>query len=202
MSAKKHVIVAVTGATGQIYFLRTLRALLIGGHRVDLVMSKYGLVTLKEETTFGTFEGSFVDYLRTTFGEEAERGQLETHHYKDQTAPIASGSSAPDGMVVIPCTMKTLSGIAQGSSTNLIERAADVMLKERRRLVLVPREAPYNLVHLENMVKVTQAGGVILPASPAFYQRPETFDDLGDFIAGRIFQLFGLDHSLFARWQG
>ena len=105
-------------------------------------------------------------------------------------------------MIVVPCTMKTLAGIAHGMARNLIERAADVVLKERRRLVVVPREAPYSLVHLRNMVAVTEAGGVVLPASPGFYQRPSTFDDLGDYVAARALSLCGVESSLFPGWEG
>jgi 4-hydroxy-3-polyprenylbenzoate decarboxylase len=200
--SRKHVILALTGATGALYFLRTLRALMIGGHRVDLIMSKYGLLTLKQETDFGGFSGSFTDYFYRKYGDEVRRGEFVTYAQHDQTAPIASGSVGIDGMAIVPCTMKTLAGIAHGSSGNLIERAADVVLKERGRLVLVPREAPYNLIHLKNMVAVTEAGAVVLPASPAFYQQPKTFDDLGDFIAQRVLKLFGIDPGLSPKWTG
>ncbi|WP_437656387.1 UbiX family flavin prenyltransferase [Sorangium sp. So ce1182] len=199
---RKHIIIALTGASGGIYFLRTVRALLRDGHRVDLIMSKYGLLTLKEETDFRDHDGQFIDYLYRKYGDEVRRGEVVTYAQHDQTAPIASGSGGIDGMAIVPCTMKTLSGVAHGSSGNLIERAADVMLKERKRLVLVPREAPYNLIHLRNMVAVTEAGAVVLPASPAFYQRPETLEDLGDFIAQRVLKLFGIDAELSPKWTG
>ncbi|WP_438025540.1 UbiX family flavin prenyltransferase [Sorangium sp. So ce233] len=199
---RKHIIIALTGASGGIYFLRTVRALLRDGHRVDLIMSKYGLLTLKEETDFRDHEGQFIDYLYRKYGDEVRRGEVVTYAQHDQTAPMASGSGSIDGMAIVPCTMKTLSGVAHGSCGNLIERAADVMLKERKRLVLVPREAPYNLIHLKNMVAVTEAGAVVLPASPAFYQRPETLEDLGDFIAQRVLKLFGIDAELSPKWTG
>jgi 4-hydroxy-3-polyprenylbenzoate decarboxylase len=189
----------MTGASGALYFVRTTRALLAGGHRVDLVVSRHGLYTLKEETAYGRFEGSIEEWFRSELG-SGMSGALFEHGHRDQTAPIASGSDPADGMIVVPCTVKTLAGIAQGYATNLIERAADVMLKERRRLVLVVREAPYNLIHLRNMQQVAEAGGSILPASPAFYARPETFDDLGDFIAQRALGLVGIDVDLFRRW--
>jgi 4-hydroxy-3-polyprenylbenzoate decarboxylase len=199
---KKHIIVAVTGATGSIYFLRTLRALLMDEHTVDLIVSKYGLVTLKDETDFGAYEGELVDWFYAKYGQEVRKGKLTQYSYKDQTAPIASGSGRADGMVIVPCTMKTLAGVAHGTSGNLIERAADVMLKQRRPLVLVAREAPYNLIHLRNMVSVTEAGAIVLPASPAFYQHPKDFDDLGDFIAGRILDVLGIDLELYPKWRG
>jgi 4-hydroxy-3-polyprenylbenzoate decarboxylase len=196
------IIVGVTGATGAIYAARTLRALLIHGHRVELVVSKYGTVTLKDETSFGGFAGSLDHWLLAEYGADIQRGALSMHNYLDQTAPIASGSGGVDGMVVVPCTMKTLAGIAHGYSNNLIERSADVVLKEKKPLVLVPREAPYNLIHLRNMVAVAEAGAAIVPASPAFYQHPRTFDDLGDFIAARALNLLGIRLELFPAWQG
>jgi 4-hydroxy-3-polyprenylbenzoate decarboxylase len=200
--SRKHVILALTGASGAIYFLRTVRALLGGGHRVDVVMSRYGALTLKEETDFREASGSFADYLRAKYGDEVTRGELVMYGAGDQTAPIASGSGSIDGMAVVPCTMKTLAGIAHGTAGNLIERAADVVLKERGRLVLVARETPYSLIHLRNMVAVTEAGAVVLPASPAFYQQPKTLDDLGDFIAQRVLKLFGIDAGLVPPWKG
>lgn len=197
----KRFVVALTGASGALYFERTLRALLVLGHTVDLVISKYGLVTLKEETDYGAFDGSVAEWVRAKHG-EALTGELVVHGHQDQTARIASGSAVGDGMVVVPCTMKTLAGIAHGASTNLIERAADVMLKERRPLILVPREAPMNLIHLRNLVAVAEAGAAVVPASPAFYQHPQTFDELGDFIAARVLSLFGVPAELFTPWLG
>lgn len=202
MTTRGRVILALTGASGALYFLRTLRALLASGLHVDVVMSKYGVVTLRTETALGDDPRPLAEWLYESLGPELGTGQLELHGHLDQASPIASGSVRVDGMAIVPCSMKTLSGVAHGSATNLIERAADVMLKERRRLVLVPREAPYSLIHLRNMVAVTEAGGVIIPASPAFYQRPQTFDDLGDFIAARVLSMLGIDHALLAPWEG
>lgn len=199
---KKHVIVGITGASGAIYALRTLRALLSGGHSVELVASKYGLLTLRDETGFGGFSGDLPAFLVAEYGDAVKRGTLTAFGHNDQTARIASGSGGADGMIVVPCTVKTLAGIAHGLSSNLIERAADVTLKERRRLVLVVREAPYGLVHLRNMVAATEAGAVIVPASPAFYQKPRTFDDLADFIAQRALKLLGIEAALFPAWEG
>ena len=142
--------------------------------------------------------GPLPDWLQTTF----PKLQVTLHNQQDQTARIASGSNPSDAMIVVPCTVKTLAGIAHGYANNLIERAADVMLKERRPVVLVLREAPYSLIHLRNMTAVTEAGGTILPASPAFYQKPESFDDLGDFIAQRALSLCGIEVDLFERWDG
>lgn len=120
--------------------------------------------------------------------------------FGDIGADIASGSNRWDAMVIVPCSMKTIAGINAGFTDNLIERCADVTLKERRRLILVPRETPYNRIHLKNMLSLDEAGAVILPASPGFYQMPESFDDLGDFIAGRIFSLLGIDAGLYPKW--
>ena len=131
-----------------------------------------------------------------------ERGELCEYTVGDQASMIASGSAEIDGMVIVPCSVKTLSGVARASAENLIERAADVTLKERRPLILVVRETPLNLIHLRNMTAATEAGAIILPAMPAFYQQPQTFDDLGDFIAGRICSLLGIEHELFTRWSG
>ncbi|MCC7385294.1 MAG: UbiX family flavin prenyltransferase [Deltaproteobacteria bacterium] len=202
LTEKKHLILAATGASGAMYFVRTLRALLMNGHQVDLVISSYGLLTLREETSFGAFDGPFAEWFFKEHGPEVRKGELTAFNYKDQTTRIASGSSSVDGMAIVPCTMRTLAGVAHGFSSNLIERAADVVLKERKRLVVVPREAPYNLFHLENMTRVTQAGAVVLPASPAFYQKPESLTDLGDFIAARVLKLFDLDVELYPKWQG
>ncbi len=198
----KEIVVAVTGASGAIYAGRLLRALLIGGHSVHLVLSKYGRYLLREELGFQPGSESLRAFLARLYGEEVMVGQLREYAVADQSSAIASGSFDTDGMVIVPCSIKTLSGIAHGHADNLIERAADVVLKERRRLVLVVRETPLNLIHLRNMTAVTEAGAVVLPAMPAFYQGPQTFDDLGDFIAGRICSLLGIEHALFPRWTG
>ena len=192
----------MTGASGALYFVRTMRALLLGGHHVELVISKHARFTLEEETAFGDFAGSIPEWLCAELDDDVRPDRIRLHRHGDQTSPIASGSSVADGMVVVPCTAKTLAGIAHGYATNLIERAADVILKERRPLVLVFREAPYSLIHLRNMTLATKAGAAILPASPAFYQRPESFDDLGDFIAQRALSLLGVEVELFERWSG
>ena len=165
-------------------------------------MSKHARITLEDETAFGDFAGSIPEWLCAELGDDVRPDQLRMHKHGDQTAPIASGSEVADGMIVVPCTAKTLAGIANGYATNLIERAADVILKERRPLVLVFREAPYSLIHLRNMTLATEAGASILPASPAFYQQPENFDDLGDFIAQRALSLLGIGVDLFPRWSG
>jgi 4-hydroxy-3-polyprenylbenzoate decarboxylase len=198
----KEIVVGITGASGAIYAGRLLRALLFGGHKVHLVLSKYGRYLLCEELGFRPDRESLREFLARLYGDEVEKGQLCEYNVGNQASAIASGSVAIDGMVVVPCSIKTLSGIAHASASNLIERAADVTLKERRPLVLVVRETPLHLIHLRNMTAVTEAGAIVLPAMPAFYQQPQTFDDLGDFIAGRICSLFGIEHELFAKWTG
>ena len=197
----KHITIAITGASGAIYALRTLRALLICGCHVDLVVSDYGWMLLKEEAGFDGKRTDLREFLITSYGQEVGSGELAQHNFHDLASPLASGSVRSDGMVVVPCTMKALSGIAHGASANLLERAADVALKERRTLILVPREAPLNLIHLRNMVAAAEAGAVILPAMPAFYQKPRTFDDIADFIAGRILSLLHIPHQLFSPWK-
>jgi 4-hydroxy-3-polyprenylbenzoate decarboxylase len=198
----KRIIVAVTGASGALYAARLLRALLLGGHQVHLVMSKYGRYLLHDELGFVPEKEGITAFLERLYGDALPQDLLHEYGANDQTSSIASGSVQVDGMAVIPCSMKTLSGIAHGTSANLIERAADVTLKERRPLVLVPRETPLNLIQLRNLVAVSEAGGIILPAMPAFYQKPESFEDLGDFMAGRVCNLLGIEHALFPQWGG
>lgn len=194
------ITVAVTGASGAIYGLRTLRGLLMTDVSVDLVVSETGWMLLRDEGGFDGKRSDFCGYLQDQYGGGGDRVRL--HPSTDFAAPIASGSVQSRGMVVVPCSMKYLAGIANGSSSNLIERAADVTLKEKRTLVIVPRETPMNLIQLRNQVSAAEAGATILPANPAFYQKPETFEDLADFIAGRILSLFGLTHSLYPTWKG
>ena len=198
----KEIVVGVTGASGALYAGRQLRALLLGGHRVHVVLSKYGRYLLHEELGFRPDKESLLAFLVRLYGDDVERGELCEYTVGDQASMIASGSAEIDGMVIVPCSVKTLSGVARASAENLIERAADVTLKERRPLILVVRETPLNLIHLRNMTAATEAGAIILPAMPAFYQQPQTFDDLGDFIAGRICSLLGIEHELFTRWSG
>ncbi len=198
----KDIVVAVTGASGALYAGRLLRTLLLDGHGVHLVLSRYGRYLLREELGYRPDQETLTEFLIRLYGEEITAGTLREYSVADQSSAIASGSFDTDGMVIVPCSIKTLSGIANGHAENLVERAADVVLKERRRLILVVRETPLNLIHLRNMTAVTEAGAVVLPAMPAFYQQPQTFDDLGDFIAGRICSLLGIQHALFPRWTG
>ena len=198
----KRVVIGVTGASGALYAGRLLRALLCAGHHVDLILSKYGRYLLVEELGFQPDKESVAEFLARLYGDQIDNGELLEFGCSDLSCPLASGSVGSDGMVVVPCSVKTLSSIANGSASNLIERGADVALKERRPLILVVRETPLNLIQLRNMVSVAEAGGILLPAMPAFYQQPNSFDDLGDFMAGRVLNLLGIDHDLFPAWSG
>jgi len=196
------VTVAITGASGAIYALRTIRGLLIGGVHLDLIVSELGWMLLREEGGCEGKRSEFGDYLLERYKKDTQGGEITLHASEDLAASIASGSVRSAGMVVVPCSMKTLAGIANGYSSNLIERSADVTLKERRTLVIVPRETPLNLAHLKNLVAAAEAGAAIVPAMPAFYQKPQTFEDLADFIAGRVLNLLGIPHTLFPTWKG
>ncbi len=199
----KRIVTAVTGASGALYAVRFLRACLSLGLRVDLVVSEYGHRLLIEECGLNLKVESVEAWLDRTY-EPLSRGtgSITRHGEHELGAGIASGSQVWDAMVVIPCSMKTLSGIAHGAASNLIERAADVTLKERRPLILVPRETPLNLVQIENLRAAAMAGAAIVPAMPAFYQKPKSLLDLADFIAGRILSLLGIEHRLFPPWEG
>jgi 4-hydroxy-3-polyprenylbenzoate decarboxylase len=190
--------VALTGASGAIYGLRLLRFLLERGARVEAVVSNSGLRVLKEEA--GYRGEALSEFLRQLYGTEIAAGTLVQHRWADIGAPIASGSVPTHGMVVCPCSMGTLSGIVTGRASNLIERAADVTLKEGRPLVLVPRETPLNRIHVENLRRALDAGIRLVPAMPAFYFRPRTIEDLVDFVVGRAVGFLGFEHHLFRPW--
>ncbi|MCL5021643.1 MAG: UbiX family flavin prenyltransferase [Bacteroidetes bacterium] len=197
----RRIVVGITGASGALYALHTIRALLANGIQVHLVVSDYGAYVLETETGLSLKGKAFDDGLKERFGEAAVNGNIVRYSNKDLAAEISSGSFETDGMVIVPCSMKTLAGVAQGFAGSLIERAADVTLKEGRKLVLVPRETPLNRIHLKNMLAASEAGAHILPAMPAFYQKPNTIADLTDFIAGRILALFGIEAELFEPWR-
>jgi 4-hydroxy-3-polyprenylbenzoate decarboxylase len=196
------VAMAITGASGALYATRTLAALLERESHVELVITDYGRRLLRDELgDQATVEG-LVPYLSRKYGESVSRGTLTVHSNRDLGATIASGSHGCSSMVIVPCSMKTLAGVAHGLSRSLVERAADVMLKERRRLVIVPRETPMSLPQLKNMVLCAEAGAMILPAMPAFYQLPKSLDDLADFMAGKILGALGFEHDLYPAWTG
>jgi flavin prenyltransferase len=200
--ARRSMALAITGASGAIYATRTLAALLTRGIAVELVVSDYGRRLLRDELGETATVERMMDYLADTCGAGVRAGSITLHSNRDMGATIASGSHRCGGMAVVPCSMKTLAGVAHGLSRSLTERAADVMLKERRPLVIVPRETPMSLPQLRNMVLCAEAGATMLPAMPAFYQQPKTFDDLADFIAGKILSALGLDHDLYPEWTG
>ena len=196
------VAVGVTGASGALYAVRTLAALLAANVRVDLVVSDFGRRLLADELGPDAAVDRLGSYLTARYGVAVAPDALAVHRNRDVGAAIASGTSPCDAMVIVPCSMKTLAGVAHGLSRNLIERAADVALKERRPLVIVPRETPMSLPQLRNMVLCAEAGVHVLPAMPAFYQRPATLDDLADFMAGKIVSCLGFEHDLFPAWTG
>jgi 4-hydroxy-3-polyprenylbenzoate decarboxylase len=187
------VTFGITGASGAPYAVRLLRALNDSGTPVRLIVSGYGLRLLAEETQI---DG--IDALRAATGDWS---RLELYDSLDRGATPASGSAPSAGMVVCPCSMGTLASIAAGTSRNLVERAADVALKERRPLILVPRETPLSLIHLENMTRLTRAGATIMPAAPGFYHRPQSIDDMVDFVVARILDHLGVEHRLGKRWK-
>ncbi len=200
MPLQNHIILALTGASGAPYALRLLELLLKAGVRVDLIFSKAAQMVLAMESELdiparpqevaGLFQDKF----------SVSSDQLRVYGREDWMAPAASGSHTARAMVVCPCTMGTLAAIATGMSDNLIERAADVMIKERRQLILVPRETPFSAIHLENMLKLSQLGVTILPANPGFYYQPKNIADLVDFVVARLLDQLGVEHNLLPRW--
>ena len=196
------IAIAVTGASGAVYATRTLAALLERRVHVELIVSDYGRRLLRDELGEQASVDRLVPFLSDRYGAGVGAGTMTVHSNRDLGATIASGSHGCSGMAIVPCSMKTLAAVAHGLSRNLIERAADVMLKEQRRLVIVPRETPMSLPQLRNMVLCAEAGAMILPAMPAFYQQPKTLDDLADFIAGKILSALGFEHSLYPAWTG
>ena len=199
---QRRIAVGITGASGALYATRTVASLLSLGCHVELVVSDFGRRLLRDELGEAATLDHWPEYLADRYGAEVERGTLTLHSNRDVGASLASGSYPCGGMVIVPCSMKTLAAVAHGLSRSLIERAADVMLKERRTLVVVLRETPLSLPQLRNMVALAEAGALIMPAMPAFYQGPRTLDDLGDFMAGRILETLGLSHDLYPAWTG
>jgi 4-hydroxy-3-polyprenylbenzoate decarboxylase len=186
---RKRLIIAITGATGVIYGIRLLQVLRdIASVETHLLISEAGVLNLHQE----------LDMKR----KDVEALADVVHNVRDVGAAIASGSFQSDGMIIAPCSMKTLAAVAHGFSDNLISRAADVVLKERRRLVLMVRETPFNLAHLRNMTAVTEMGGIIFPPLPGFYHRPASIAEMVDHTTGRVLDLFDIQHSLTPRWNG
>jgi 4-hydroxy-3-polyprenylbenzoate decarboxylase len=196
----KTICLALTGASGMPYGIRLLECLLEAGCHVQLLYSQVAQIVAKQE----------MDLDLPARAKEAEiffrerfialPGKLDVYSREEWFAPVASGSNPPDAMVVCPCTMGTLASIAQGLASNLIERAADVVLKEGRKLVLVPRETPFSAIHLENMLRLSRAGAVILPPNPGFYHHPQSVEDMVDFVVARILDQLAVPHTLMPRW--
>lgn len=199
---ERTVTLAITGASGAQYGLRLLQCLLASDCRVYLLLSRAAEVVIATETQLSLPPATQLEkqqaYLAQLYS--ADEDQLQLFSREDWFSPVASGSSSSASMVICPASGGTLSAIAHGASNNLIERAADVALKERRQLIVVPREAPYSQVHLENMLKLTQMGAVVVPASPGFYYQPKTLEDMVDFIVARILDQLGLSQDLMPRW--
>jgi 4-hydroxy-3-polyprenylbenzoate decarboxylase len=192
--------IAITGASGAPYGMRVLETLIKGGHSIYLTITGDGLAILNDETGL-MLKGSETDIqfaLEKHLG--AKEGQLRYFDEDNMYAPIASGSAKVDGMVVIPCSMKALSSIANGFASNLIERAADVTIKEKRKLIIVPRETPLSTIHLRNLLALSETGCHIIPAMPAFYHHPKKLQDIIDFIAGRVLDALGVENELSPRW--
>ncbi|OGW52568.1 MAG: aromatic acid decarboxylase [Nitrospirae bacterium RBG_13_43_8] len=196
--------VAITGASGSIYGVRLLTYFLKKEHTVYLTITKEGGLILKEEVGFDWQEDRIEKEIEKKINKDLGLREANLHYFEEDnlSAPISSGSVKVDAMIVIPCSMKSLAGIACGYANNLVERAADVMLKEGRTLILVPRETPLNTIHLRNMLLLSKMGAKIIPAMPAFYSHPETMDDLVNFVVGKVLDSLGIENNLFRRWQG
>ncbi len=189
------IVVAISGASGAPYAVRLLEQLLAADRQVWLIVTSHGLRLLRTEMDIDS-----VDSLKKHVGADAWRRLVTAYDDADRGGAPASGSARNAGMVICPCSMGTLSAVSIGASRSLVERAADVMLKERRPLILVPRETPLSSIHLENMLRLSQAGAVIMPAAPGFYNKPEKISDLVDFIVARVLDQLGVDHTLSKRW--
>jgi flavin prenyltransferase len=196
----KTICLALTGASGMPYGIRLLECLLAAGCRVQLLYSQVAQIVARQEMDLElpSRASDAQALLRERYA--ALPGELFVYGRDEWFAPVASGSNAPDAMVVCPCTMGTLAAIAQGLANRLIERAADVAIKEGRKLILVPRETPFSAIHLENMLRLSRAGAVILPPSPGFYHHPQRVEDLVDFVVARILDQLAVPHALMARW--
>ncbi len=184
----KRFIIGISGASGAIYGIELLKSLAAAGAETHLVVSRTAQITIAHETDYSL----------------PQLHALATHYYSpaDLSAAIASGSFKTDGMIIAPCSMRSLAEIATGNTTTLLTRAADVVLKERRRLVLLPRETPLHSVHIKNMLTLSDLGAIIAPPVPAFYSRPQTIADMVNHTVGRVLDLFGLEHGLVRRWEG
>lgn len=198
---EKRLVIGISGASGMLYAVRFIMAVPENYH-LHIVFSDVAVKVMKMETGWDFRNASFTEYIEKRYGRTITNAALTFHKSQDHFAAIASGSFQVDGMAVVPCSMKTLAGIANGYADTLTERAADVNLKEKRPVVLLVRETPYNRIHLKNMLAVTEAGGTILPASPAFYHHPFSIEDLVDFVVARAFNILKVPHNLVKPWGG
>ena len=198
--SQKTVVLALSGASGVQYGIRLLEQLLTHGHKVYLLVTRaaHVVISMETELSWPSSSHELSEQLRKRYGVDEE--QLKVCGEMEWTSSIASGSSSVDAMVVCPCSMGTLSSIAVGASANLMERAADVMLKERKKLILVPRETPFSEIHLENMLKLTRMGAIMLAANPGFYNKPRNLDDIVDFMVARILDHLGIEQTLQPKW--
>lgn len=196
--------IGITGASGAIYAKQLLEFLIRNDNRIDLVISETakGIIEIELGVHLGADKDKVVERLGGLLDMEEIGDSLRYYDARDIDAPIASGSNRSNGMIIIPCSMGTLARIALGASTNLIERGADVTLKEKRPLILVPRETPLNAIHLKNMLSLVRMGVHIVPAMPAFYYNPRSIDDLVNFMIGRVLDLLKVEHNLYRRWKG
>lgn len=190
----KKIVLAITGASGIVYGLRLLETLL-KGFSVDLILSQASLAVMRHESNI------FISDVQE-FNSLQKSGNLKVYSEIDLSAPLASGSYITEGMFIVPCSMKTLSAIANGYADNLITRTADVMIKEKRKLVISPREMPLSVIHLENMLKLAKLGVVIAPPIPAFYHKPNSIDDLVNFVVGKLLDCMNIPNDLYSRWNG
>ena len=198
----KPIAIALTGASGMPYALTLLKELVKSQEKIYVMISQAAntVIAMETDLNLGSDTKAIEKNLTQYLG--AKDGQIEVFSKNQWTAPVASGSNPPRAMVVCPCTMSTLSAIAHGSADNLMHRAADVVIKEQKKLILVPRETPYSAIHLENMLKLARLGVAIIDANPAFYQNPQTIDDLVNFVVARILDHLDVDHDLAPPWQG
>jgi len=196
----KRITLALTGASGMAYGLRLLECLLLAGCKVDLLLSQAARIVAKQELDLQLPSGNAELVAMFNARYSGHIGRLAAYGKEEWFAPAASGSNPADAMVICPCTMGSLAAIAHGLADNLIERAADVMLKEKRPLILVARETPFSLIHLRNMTALAEAGATILPANPGFYHRPQNIEQVIDFIVARILDQLGIAHELMRRW--
>ena len=200
MNNPQTITLALTGASGMPYGIRLLEMLLREGKQVYLLYSKVAQIVAQQEMNLALPSSAKETEAFFNRRYQVPDGQLRVFGREEWFAPVASGSNPADAMVICPCTMGTMAAVAAGLSQNLIERAADVMLKEHRPLIIVPRETPFSVIHLENMLKLARSGAVILPANPGFYHHPQAVQDLVDFVAARILDHLGVKHDLIARW--